>query len=88
VFGNRVLKILFVPKRDVIREDRKKLRNEELHNLHSSLNIIRIIESRRVRWVVHVAPMGVECIFEKPEGKRLLRRFRRRWKNSVKMVLR
>jgi hypothetical protein len=32
--------------------------NEELHNLYSSPNIIRVIKSRRVRWVVHAAHMG------------------------------
>jgi hypothetical protein len=32
----------------------RKLHNEELHNLFSSPNIIRIIQSRRVRWVGYV----------------------------------
>jgi hypothetical protein len=43
-----------------------KLHNEELHNLYSLPNIIRIIKSRRMRWAGHVARMGgeVECIYD------------------------
>jgi hypothetical protein len=57
VFENSVLRILFGPKRD---EDRswRKLHNDELHNLYSSLNIVRAIKSRRMRWVGYVACMG------------------------------
>jgi hypothetical protein len=56
VFKNRVLRI-FGPKRE---EDRswRKLHNDELHSLYSSLNIVRVIKSRRMRWVGHVACMG------------------------------
>jgi hypothetical protein len=35
-----------------------KLHNKELHNLYSSPSIIRMIKSRRIRWVGHVARMG------------------------------
>jgi hypothetical protein len=61
-----------------------KLHNEELHNLYSSQNIIRQIKSRRMRWTGHVACMGEErevykVLVGKPEGKRPLRRPRRRW---------
>jgi hypothetical protein len=38
----------------------KKLRNDELHNLYSSPNIVRVIKSRKLRWVRHVASMGQE----------------------------
>jgi hypothetical protein len=38
--------------------DRRKLHNEELHNLYSSPNIIRMIRSRRIRWAGHVSRMG------------------------------
>jgi hypothetical protein len=40
--------------------DWRKLHNEELHNLYSSRNIIKMIKSRRMRWVGHVAGMGVK----------------------------
>jgi hypothetical protein len=48
VFENRVLRI-FGPRRDGLPEDWCKLHNEELHNLYSSTNIIRMIKSRRMR---------------------------------------
>jgi hypothetical protein len=70
----------------------RKLHNEELHNLHSSPSIIRIIKSRRMRWAGHVARMGEErnvyrLLVAKPEGKRPLRRPRRRWIHNIKMDL-
>jgi hypothetical protein len=37
---------------------RRKLHNDELHGLHSSLNIIKVIKSRRIRWAGHMARMG------------------------------
>jgi hypothetical protein len=58
VFGNRVLRRIFVPKRDEVTGGWRKLHNDELHNLYSSPSIIRIIKSRRMRWVGHVARMG------------------------------
>jgi hypothetical protein len=58
VFENRVLRRRFEPKRDEVTGDWRKLHNEELHNLYSSPNIIRMIKSRRMRWAGHVARMG------------------------------
>jgi hypothetical protein len=55
VFENRVLRRIFGPKRDGVTGGWRKLHNEEPHNLHSSSNIIRIIKSRRMTWVGHVA---------------------------------
>jgi hypothetical protein len=49
LFENRVLRIIFGPKRDEVTGDWRKLHNEELHNLYSSPNIIRVIKSRRMR---------------------------------------
>jgi hypothetical protein len=56
VFENRVLRRIFGPKRW---EDGSwgKLHNDELHSLYSSLNIVRVIKSRRMRWARHVARM-------------------------------
>jgi hypothetical protein len=57
VFENRVLRRICGPKRE---EDGswRKLHNDELHNLYSSPNIVRLIKSRRMRWAGHVARMG------------------------------
>jgi hypothetical protein len=56
VFENRVLRRIFGPKRD---EDGpwRKLHNDELHSLYSSLNIVSVIKSRRMGWADHVARM-------------------------------
>jgi hypothetical protein len=56
VFENRVLRKIFEPKR-VEDGSWRKLHNVELHNLYSSPNIVRVIKSRRMRWVGHVACM-------------------------------
>jgi hypothetical protein len=58
VFENRVLRRIFGPKRDEVTGGWRKLHNEELHNLYSSPDIIRMIKSRRVRLAGHVARMG------------------------------
>jgi hypothetical protein len=58
VFENRVLRRIFGPRTDEVTGDWKKLHNEELHNLRSSPNIIRMIKSIRMRWAWHVARMG------------------------------
>jgi hypothetical protein len=57
VFENRVLRI-FGPKRDEVTGGSRTLHNEELHNLYSSSNIIRMINSRKIRFAGHVARMG------------------------------
>jgi hypothetical protein len=58
VFENRVLRRIFGPKRDAVMGDWRKLHNEELHNLYSSPNIIRMIKSKRTGWAGHIARMG------------------------------
>jgi hypothetical protein len=55
VFENRVLRRMFGPKREEVTGEWSKLHNEELHDLYSSPNIIRIIKARRMRWVGYVA---------------------------------
>jgi hypothetical protein len=58
VFENRVLRRIFGPKRDEVTGDWRKLHNEELPNLYSLSNIIRMIKSRRMRYTGHLARMG------------------------------
>jgi hypothetical protein len=68
VFENRVLRRLFGPRRDEVMGDWRKLLYEELHNLYSSPNIIRMIKSIRMRWAGHVARMGeTRVLMGKPE---------------------
>jgi PAS domain-containing protein len=55
VFENRVVRRIFGPKRDEVTGGRRKLHNEELHYLHSSPSIIRMIKSMRMRWAGHLA---------------------------------
>jgi hypothetical protein len=57
VIENRVLRKIFGPRRDEVTGERRKLHNEELHNLYSSPNTIRMIKSRRMRWARHLARM-------------------------------
>jgi hypothetical protein len=73
VYGNRVLRRIFGPKRDEVTGGCRKLHNEELHDLYSSPSIIRIMKSRRIRWAGHVARMGKKrnayrLLVGKPEG--------------------
>ena len=56
VFENRILRRIFGPKKDAIREWRR-LNNEELHSLYRSRNMVRVIKSRRLRWAIHVGRM-------------------------------
>ena len=57
LFENRVLRRIFGTKRDEVRGEWRKLHNEELDYLYRSPNIVRVIKSRRMRWVGHVARM-------------------------------
>jgi hypothetical protein len=62
VFENRVLRRICGPKRDEVTGEWRRLHNEELYILYSSLSIIRQIKPRRMRWAGHVARMGDECV--------------------------
>jgi hypothetical protein len=70
----------------------RKLHNEEIHHLYSSPNKIRVIKSRTMRWVGHIARMGKSNAYRilvgKPEGKRPPGRSRNRWVCNVKMDFR
>ena len=93
MFENSVLRSVFGPKRDEVTGEWRKLHNEELRDLYSLPNIMRVVKSRRMRWVVHVARIGEvrglhRVLVGKPEGKRPLGRPRRRWEDNIKMDLR
>jgi hypothetical protein len=49
VFENKVLKRIFGPKRDKVIGEWRKLHNKELRDLYSSLSIVRIVKSRKMR---------------------------------------
>jgi hypothetical protein len=90
VFENRVQRRIFGPKRDEATGDWRRLHNEEPNDLYSSTNIIRLIKSRRMRWVWHVACMGEKrgvyrISVGRPEGRRPLGRPRHRWEDNINM---
>jgi len=92
VFVNMVLRRIFGPRRNEVTGEWRRLHNEELIDLYSSLNIVRVIKSRRMRWAGHVARKGEErgmyrVLVGKPEGKRPLGRPRRRWVDNIRMDL-
>jgi hypothetical protein len=92
VFENRVLRRIFGPKRDETTGKWRKLHNEELNDLYSSPNIIRVIKSRRMRWAGHVARMGEKKVayrisVGRLEGRLPLGRPRRRWEDNIKIYL-
>ena len=90
VFENMVLRRILGPRRDEVTVEWRRLHNEELNDLYSSPNIVRVIKSRRMRWTGHIARMVEErgvyrVLVGKPEGKRPLGRPRRRWVDNIGM---
>jgi hypothetical protein len=70
-----------------------KLHNEELRNLHSTPNIIRVFKSGRMRWVGHVMHMGgirnaYRFLVCRPERRRTIGSPRCRWEDNIKVDLR
>jgi hypothetical protein len=93
VYENGALRKIFGPNRKDVIGGWTKLHNKELYYLYTSSYIVRVIISRRMRWMGHVAHIG-EMIVEyriligKPEGRKLLDRPRRRWEGDIKLYLR
>ena len=92
VFENMVLRRIFGPRRDEVTVEWRRFHNEELNDLYSSSNIVRVIKSRRMRWAGHGARMGEErgayrVLVWKPKRKRPLGRPRRRWVDNIRMDL-
>jgi len=74
VFENMMLWRIFGPRRDEVMGDWRRVHNEELNDLYSTPNIVRVIKSRRMRWAGHVARMGEKrvayrVLVGKPEGR-------------------
>jgi len=87
-----VLRRIFELRRDEVTGEWRRLHNEELNNLYTSPNIVRVIKSRRMRWAGHVAHMGEErgvcrVLVGKPEGRRPLGRPRHRWADNIRTDL-
>ena len=92
MFENGVLRRVFGPKRDEVTGEWRKLHNEELSDLYSLPNIVRVVKSRRMRWAGHVARMGDgrgvhRVLVGKPVGKRPLGRPRCRSEDTIMMEL-
>jgi hypothetical protein len=83
---------VYVPKRDSVTREWKKLHNEELNDLYCSPDIVRLLNSRRMRWARHVVSMEEErvvykVLVGKPEGQRPLGRPRNKWDDNIKIDL-
>jgi hypothetical protein len=92
VLENRILWRIFGPKRKKVAGGWRRLHDEELHNLYPSPNIIRMIKSRRMRWMGHVARIreksnAYKILVGKPQGKRPCVRSRTGRENILPMDL-
>ena len=83
---------IFGPRKEEVTGEWRRLHSEEINDLYSSPNIVRVIKLRRMRWTGHVARMDEErgvykVLVGKPEGKRPLGRPRLRWVDNIRMDL-
>jgi len=91
VFENMVLRRIFGPRRDEVTREWRRLHNDELNDLYSSPNIVRVIKSRMI-WTGHLARVGEErgvysVLVGKPEERRPLGRPGCRWVDNIRMDL-
>ena len=88
VFENMVYSRIFGPRRDEVVGEWRRLHNEELNDLYSSPNNVRVIKSRRMRWAGHVVRMGEERgVYRVLVGKLEGRRPKRRWVDNIRTDL-
>ena len=87
-----MLRRIFGLRRDEVTEEWRRLHNEELNDLYSSPNFVRVIKLRRMRWAGHVARMGEErglyrLLLGKPGGRKPLRKPGLRWVDNIRADL-
>jgi len=92
VFGKKVRRRIFESKRDEVVEVWRRMHNEELHNLYTPQNIIRMIKSRRMRWVGLIARIGeirnaYKILVGNSEWKGQHGRNRCSWGDTIRMFL-
>jgi len=92
VFENKVFRRIFGTRRDELTGEWRRLHSEELNDLYSSPNFVRVIKSRRMGWAGHVAHMSEDrgvyrVLVGKPEGRRPLGRPRRRLADNIRTDL-
>jgi len=93
MFESRLLRRIFGPKREEVARGWRRLHNEELHNLYTSSDSIRVVRSRVTKWAGYVAYMeemknAYKILAGRPEGKGPLKRYRLRWECNIRMDLR
>jgi hypothetical protein len=87
VFENRQMRRILGPNREEVTGDRRKLQNEELHNLYSSPNILGIIKSRGMRWVAYARDEKcIQSLVRNSEGKRPLGTPGHKLEDNIKMA--
>ena len=86
-----MLRGIYEPGRDEVIAEWRRLQNEGLRDLYSSLSNIRVIKSRSTRWAGYVDSMGEKrggyrVLLGKSDGKRPLGRPTRKWEDNIKLV--